>query len=159
MRYDSRLTARAFPARAAQIRLVLPKLERRTSMARTAILFGLLLIGVTLASIGYNQGFKSGTVFVPAAIGALITVLGMVSLKDSLRKHAMHLASAVGLLGGVMCLVMGIRQLTRLGSENAPNISQIGSVWATAVLCLAFVYFCVLSFIRAKRERLVKAER
>jgi len=126
-------------------------------MARTAIIFGLLLIGVTLATIGYNQGFKSPTVLIPSIFGVLIAVLGLVSLKDSLRKHAMHAASVVGLLGGVACLFMGIKQLTKLASEEPPTISQMGSVWATAALCLIFVVLCVQSFIRAKRERLAKA--
>ncbi len=114
-------------------------------MARTAIIFGLLLIGVTLATIGFNQGFRSPTVLIPAIFGVLIAVLGLISLKDSFRKHAMHAASVIGLLGGGACLFMGIKQLTKLASEKPPTISQIGSVWATAALCLVFVLLCVKS--------------
>jgi hypothetical protein len=131
--------------------------ERDRLMARTAILFGLLLVGVTLATIGVNGGFKSGTVFIPAAFGALIAGLGIVAMKDSLRMHAMHAAAAIGLLGGLACLGMGIRQLTKIGTETQPSPSQFGSVWSTAMLCLVFVFLCVQSFIRAKRERLAKA--
>jgi len=126
-------------------------------MARTAILFGILLVGVTLATIGVNGGFKSPTVFIPAVFGALIALLGLVAMKESLRKHAMHAASAVGLLGGLACLGMGVKQLAKIGTETQPTASQFGSVWATAVLCLVFVFLCVQSFIRAKRERLAKA--
>lgn len=124
-------------------------------MARTAVIFGLLLVGVTLATIGYNNfGFKSPTVFIPAGIGALIALLGFISFKDSLRKHAMHAAATIGLLGGLACLGMGIKQIGKFASENPPKIDQIGSVWATAALCLIFVALCVQSFRRARRERL-----
>ncbi len=122
-------------------------------MARVAIVFGLLLVGVTLATIAYNGGFESKTVFLPALFGVLIAGLGLVALKDSLRKHAMHAASAIGLLGGLGCLGMGIRQLTQIGTDKAPTIDRIGSVWSTAALCLIFVLLCVQSFIRAKRAR------
>jgi hypothetical protein len=123
-------------------------------MARTAILFGLLLVGVTLATIGVNGGFRSVTVFIPSILGVLIAGLGAIALKDHLRKHAMHAASAIGLLGGVACLGMGIKQLAKIGTETQPSASQFGSVWSTAILCLVFVFLCVQSFIRAKRERL-----
>ncbi len=125
-------------------------------MARTAILFGLLLVGVTLATIGVNGGFKSPTVFIPSIFGVLIAGLGVLALKENLRKHAMHAASAIGLLGGLACLGMGVKQLTKIGTETEPTASQFGSVWSTAVLCLIFVLLCVQSFIRAKRERLAK---
>lgn len=125
-------------------------------MARTAIIFGLLLAAVTLVTIGCNPNYTSKTVFIPAGIGAFIGGLGLIALKDSLRKHAMHAASVVGLLGGVACLGMGISQLAKLGSETPPTILKIGSVWATALLCLGFLTMCVQSFIQAKRERLAK---
>ena len=126
-------------------------------MARTAILFGILLVGVTLATIAANQGYKSPTVFIPAGFGVAIAGLGLIAMKDSLRKHAMHAASVVGLLGIVACLIPGIKQLTKLSSDNPPTMSQIGSVWSTLVLCLVFLMLCVQSFIRAKRERLAKS--
>jgi hypothetical protein len=122
-------------------------------MARTAIVFGLLLIGVTVATIAYNGGFESKTVFFPSLFGVLIAGLGLVALKASLRKHAMHAASAVGLLGGLGCLGMGIGQIAKLGTEKAPTIDKLASVWSTAGLCLIFVVLCVQSFIRARRAK------
>lgn len=126
-------------------------------MPRTSIIFGILLVCVSVATIALNQGFKSPTVFIPAVFGVLLALLGLIGSKESLRMHAMHAAAAIGLLGGLACLGMGIRQLTKLASDNAPSPTQIGSVWSTAILCLAFVFLCVQSFRRAKRERIAKA--
>jgi hypothetical protein len=122
-------------------------------MAKTAIIFGLLLIGVTGAVIAYNGGYKSFTVFIPAIIGGLIGLMGVLGLKESLRKHAMHLASLIGVLGGAGCLFMGVKLLSKMGSENPPTIDRYGSVLTTAVLCFAFVGLCVRSFIQARKNR------
>lgn len=122
-------------------------------MARTAIVFGLLLIGVTIATIAYNQGFKSGTVFIPAGFGVLIGLMGVLGLKESLRKHAMHFAALLGTLGGLGCLGMGGRLLSQLGTDKAPTPDRFGSVFGTAILCLIFVGLCVRSFIQARKNR------
>ncbi len=122
-------------------------------MARTAIIIGLLLVSVSLGTIAYNQGFKSPSVFIPAGIGVAIALCGLVAMKDSLRKHAMHFAALIGMLGGLGCLGMGASQLSKLGTDKAPTPDKLGSVFATAVLCLVFVALCVRSFIQARKNR------
>jgi hypothetical protein len=122
-------------------------------MAKTAIIFCLLLISVSGAVIAYNGGFKSVTVFIPAIFGGLIGLMGLLAMNEGLRKHAMHLAAMIGLLGGVGCLGMGVKLLSQMGSENPPTIDRYGSVLTTAILCLVFVGLCVRSFIQARKNR------
>jgi heme O synthase-like polyprenyltransferase len=121
-------------------------------MARIAVVVGLLLISVTVATIFANQGFKSPSVFIPAGIGSVLAVLGLVGMKDSLRKHAMHGAALIAMLGGIGCLVMGIRLLSKLGTDAPPTNDKLASVFATAILCLVFVILCVQSFIQARKK-------
>jgi hypothetical protein len=122
-------------------------------MARTAIIFGLLLVSVSLATVAYNQGFKSPTVFIPAGFGVLIALCGVIALKDSFRKHAMHMAAMVGLLGGIGSLGMGGSMLAKLGTDKAPTPDKLGAFASTAILCLVFVALCVRSFIQARKNR------
>jgi hypothetical protein len=121
-------------------------------IARIAILIGSLLVAVTGATILVNQGFKSPSVFIPAGLGLVLTILGVVGLNEGMRKHAMHAAVLVALLGGLGCLGMGFRMLSQLGTDNVPTADRFGSVFSTALLCLAFVVLCVRSFIQARRQ-------
>lgn len=122
-------------------------------MPRLALIFGSLLSAVTIATIVYNGGYKSFSVFIPLILGTLLEAAGAIGMQPSLRKHAMHGAAAVSLLGGVSCLFMGFKQLMALSSDQPPSIDKIGSVWATAILCLTFLALCIRSFIQARRDR------
>ena len=76
-------------------------------MARVAMLFGVLLI--VLGLVGYfapdvlgenDPGKTSPTALIPAGIGAVLLICGLVaSAAPHLRKHVMHLAAVVGLIG------------------------------------------------------------
>jgi hypothetical protein len=74
-------------------------------MARFTILIGLLLtlVGVgsyfyALLTVGDANG-PSPTALIPAFAGVPILLLGCVALKESLRKHAMHIVALLALLG------------------------------------------------------------
>jgi len=122
-------------------------------MAKTTILFGGLLIAVTLGVIAYNQGFQSVTVLIPSFIGAIIAFCGFLALDEKKRKHAMHAAVTVGLLGGLACISQGAGQLMKLGTDKAPSIDKLASVWITGALCIVFVGLCIQSFIAARKQR------
>lgn len=121
-------------------------------MPTTAITSGILLI--LLGIIGYVLGMinarASLTAFIPAAFGLLLLIFGLIAKSnENLRKHLMHAAVVVGLLGFLM---PAFRILSRLGefTVNAANLSQI----AMAVICLVFVILSVKSFIDARRNRI-----
>lgn len=128
-------------------------------MGPVAILFGSALIGVGL--VGYfGTGTASVTALIPAFLGLPLVLLGLLALKDSFRKHAMHLAAVIGLLGFLGAGYMARPKLHALFA-NEPILRPDGkdarvavlSQAVTAVLCGVFLALCVHSFIQARRRR------
>ena len=78
-------------------------------MARLSILFGVLL--VILGLVGYFSPTTFGevgpegtspTALIPAVIGDILLICGLVVMAaPNMRKHVMHLAAAVGLIGAL----------------------------------------------------------
>ena len=118
-------------------------------MPTTALIFGMLLIltGVIGYVYGVSNGSGSLTALIPAAFGAVIAILGYAAkLREGLRKHLMHGAVVIALLGFLATagrLVMKASELTM----SAAVLSQL----ATAVVCLIFVILAVRSFASARR--------
>jgi uncharacterized membrane protein (DUF373 family) len=122
-------------------------------MTSTSIFCGAILILIGLAGyfFGGGPGPTSYTALIPAAFGIVLLLCGVIgAAKESLRKHVMHLAVAVALIGFI--LVVG-RLVMRLNSFtlSAAVISQL----AMAIVCLIFVLAGVSSFSKARRERIV----
>jgi len=118
-------------------------------MTSTSIICGVLLILIGI--IGYVYGMSTGaaspTALIPAAFGLLIAILGgIAAAKPDLRKHLMHVAVLLGLIG---FLIPAIRLLMKIGqlTMSAPVLSQL----AMALVCLGFVILAVRSFIDARR--------
>ena len=120
-------------------------------MANTAMLFGGLLIALGLA--GYvGTGMESPTALIPAAFGLLLTIAGWIARDESRRKHAMHGAAMVGLLGflGSASALLELPDL--LGGGQVVRPAAVISRSIMAVLSLVFVVLCVRSFIAARRS-------
>ena len=116
-------------------------------MASTTILFGLVLTLIGLAGY-FLTGTSSFTALIPAALGILLMVLGFLARSEASRKHAMHAAATVALVGFVGALMSLLR--TPAGVRSAIALySQL----ATTVLTGLFVVLCVKSFIAARRAR------
>jgi hypothetical protein len=116
-------------------------------MAFTTILFGLVL--TVLGFAGYLlTGTSSFTALIPAAFGLLLLVLGFLARSEASRKHAMHAAAAVALVGFLGALMSLLR--TPAGVRSAIALySQLAMVVLTGL----FVVLCVRSFIAARRAR------
>jgi hypothetical protein len=87
------------------------------------------------------------------AFGIVLIVLGVLARNPSRRKHAMHAAAAVGLIG---FLVAGGRGFMKLGeaASDDPTIHRAPRlVLLMALVCLIFVITCVVSFVQARRRR------
>jgi hypothetical protein len=119
----------------------------------TAIL--LIVVGV----VGYvgqdpnpETGKVSPTALIPAAIGGVLAVCGLLAFSAKLRKHAMHFAAMVGLFGAVGGFMPLQRQLKNTGAIDTTKPSAVSGI-LTIVICLAFVGLCVNSFIRARKAR------
>lgn len=115
-------------------------------MGSIAIVFGLALIALGLAGY-FGTGQASVTALIPAGFGVVLLLLGVLALKDSLRKHAMHLAAMVGLLG----IVGGLVRLVQKGIDVSRPASLCTLLMT--LLCAGFVALCVRSFIMARRRR------
>jgi len=127
-------------------------------MPKLTIVFGLLLCGLSVIVLLLKQEFKLGTWLIPSAVGVPLIVLGIFAAQFAgSRKHTMHAAVTIGLLGGLVALFQGISQLLKLAGvmSGADKVTSLGAgmVWAMTVLCFAFVGLCVQSFVAARKAR------
>lgn len=118
-------------------------------MANTTIGFGVVLIVVGLVSY-FATGAASWTALIPAIFGLLLLMFGMIARNENMRKHAMHGAAVIGLLG-FLGSVSGIWQLFKMMGGEAVDRPEAAIARAImAVICLAFVALTVKSFIAAR---------
>jgi hypothetical protein len=120
-----------------------------TSMASTTILFGVLLTLLGLAGY-FLTATTSVTALIPAVFGLLLVVLGGLARSESIRKHAMHAAAVVALVGCAGALF----SLLRAPLATRPAMAVFSQA-AMVVLTAVFVGLCVRSFIAARRARRV----
>lgn len=129
-------------------------------MAIPTVMCGLILTAI--GSYGYlnatpnAEGKVSPTALIPAVIGALILICGALSFKDGLRKHAMHFAAMLGVLGFLGGFAPPIRQLATGKELNLTAPAAVAGL-AMSLVCAAFVAMCVRSFIAARKAREAKA--
>ena len=120
-------------------------------MARTAILIGVTLI--LLGIISYvGTGRQSVTALIPTFFGIVIFITGILGRNEKYRKHAMHTAVVVALLGFIGSF-SGLPKLFTLlsGGEVArPEAVIVQSIMV--VLCAVFVIMGIQSFIKARRN-------
>ncbi len=119
-------------------------------MAKITIGLGLALIALGLGGY-FGTGRESWTALIPAFFGLPLLILGWVALKEHMRRHAMHVAGVIALLG-FAGTVRGLMKLPVLltGSE-LDRSAAVPLQAAMAILCLIFVLLCIRSFIKARR--------
>ncbi len=110
--------------------------------------FGRLLIVVGLAGYAYGMynGNASWTALIPGIFGLVLMILGyLASSNEGMRKHLMHAAVLVALLG---LLASAGRIFSKISefTVSPASLSQI----AMAVICLIFIVLAVRSFIAAR---------
>lgn len=121
-------------------------------MSNITIAFGVILIA--LGVVGYvATGQQSPTALIPAAFGVLLLICGVLARKEHLRKHVMHAAAALGVLGFLGSAPGLIKAFTLLGGGEVERPAAVASQAIMAVLSLIFVILCVKSFIDARRAR------
>ena len=125
-------------------------------MAKVTIGFGILLaiVGVT----GFvTTGSIHWTALIPAWIGLVLAISGILALNPARRMLWMHVAVTVGLLGflGTIPGVIGIVKMAMGMTVARPTAAIYQSI--TWLICLVFVGLCVRSFIAARRARTVEA--
>jgi hypothetical protein len=91
---------------------------------------------------------------IPAFFGLVFVILGLLSRRDKLRKHTMHAAAALALIGCVLSAYRGIPTTYRFLTDETvtwPVAALEQDIMA--VLCLIYVELCIKSFLNARRRR------
>jgi hypothetical protein len=117
-------------------------------MPTTAIVCGVILIA--LGAAGYVSGLMNDrasiTALIPAFFGIVLAGLGIAArAKEGLRKHLMHAAVVVALLGFIATAGRLVSRMSELTATPAV-ISQA----LMATTCLLFVVLAIRSFAAAR---------
>jgi lysylphosphatidylglycerol synthetase-like protein (DUF2156 family) len=117
------------------------------------------VIGAVLVILGVGMYLATGqpsvTALIPAFVGGLLLILGAVAqfASSAVRKHVMHTAVLIGLIGALGGLYPVFK--------NSFDVSKpaVQSGLGMTGLCAIFVGLCVRSFIQARKaQRAAAAE-
>ncbi len=119
-------------------------------MPKLALVVGAVLIVVGSWAYTASGPGASPTALIPAVLGLLLVVAGFLGLRDGWRRHAMHGAAVVALVG----LLGSVWQLVARPAADSDHagIARIAGA-LTAVLCGVFLGLAVRSFVQARRAR------
>ena len=120
-------------------------------MPSTTIALGVVLIVLGLAGY-FLTGAASVTALIPAFFGIVIGLLGLLARDERRRKHAMHAAVFIALLG-VLGTFRGLLQIGSAFDGTAAPPAAIISQSIMAVLTLGYIVMAVRSFTAARRAR------
>lgn len=115
------------------------------------------VIAVLLLALGVVSRLLSDspslTVLIPAFLGGLLLIAGLIAFKAGARRHAMHAAALLalgGLAGGAAALVH-LPALLSGGTVERPM--AVASRSLTFLLCAVLLALAVRSFINARLAR------
>lgn len=120
-------------------------------MAKVTILTGLILVVMGLGGY-FGSGGASVTALIPAFFGLPILAAGFIALNETRRKHAIHSAVALALIG-FLGSVPGLLKLGSLLSGTAERPMAVAMQGAMALLLAVYIVLCVQSFIAARKAR------
>ncbi|MFM8272834.1 MAG: hypothetical protein ACKODX_10935 [Gemmata sp.] len=122
-------------------------------MAWPTLICGALLILIGIIGYGTSEVQPPPTTaLIPAFFGAALVICGSLAFNDKLRKHVMHLAAMIGLLGALGGFMPLVRQISKTGEFDPTKRSAISGELMILV-CVVFVGMCVNSFIQARKAR------
>src|SRR5687767_3608922 len=113
-------------------------------MASTTIAFGVVLIVLGLASY-FLTGMVSVTALIPSAFGVVLALFGMLARDDRKRKHAMH--------GAVLIALLGLLKIGSLLDGTAVRPAAVIAQTIMAGLMLIYLVFAFRSFTAARAAR------
>jgi len=121
-------------------------------MAKLSI--GLSVVLILLGLISYfGISSESVTALIPAFIGVPMLLLGFLALNEKYKKHAMHGAAVLMLIGFGGTISGLIKFFRMIGGEVFERPSAITVQAIMAVLCLIFLILAIKSFIDARRGK------
>lgn len=119
-------------------------------MAIAAIVTGALLV---LTGAGFYVGMTTHhfTALIPAVLGFVIFILGLVARNEKMRRHAMHGAMLFGLIG-LLGSLMGIPSwINMLQGQPAFRPEAAQEQFLMLVICGTFLIMCINSFVKVRR--------
>lgn len=125
-------------------------------MAWPTIICGALLTAI--GAYGYlnatpkADGSVSPTALIPAALGLVLMLCGSLAFEAKRRKHVMHFAAVVGVLGILGGFAPLIRQAAG-GKDLDPLAPSALAGLAMSAVSAVFVGLCVKSFVDARKAR------
>lgn len=122
-------------------------------MPKLSISVGIILIVLGLTSY-VATGAASATALIPSFFGIVFALLGLLGQKsEGMRKHAMHAALLLAILGLGGSFGGLISMIGAIGGEMPDRpAAAIGQAFM-AVVCIAFLAAGIKSFINARKER------
>jgi uncharacterized membrane protein YeaQ/YmgE (transglycosylase-associated protein family) len=116
-------------------------------MARLSIGLGVILVILGISAY-FGTGRSSITALIPAFLGAAFLLLGWIALNERARKHAMHGAVLVALLGIIGSLMRPAQAL--FSDAGLDFTTAVVMQLITAGLCLIFLVMAIRSFAHAR---------
>jgi len=120
-------------------------------MSRTTIGLGIILFVLGLLGF-FMTGMQSPTALIPAFLGIVFLILGIIARKESARKMSMHIAMIIALLG-LIGTYSGLINFFVLITGG--EIARPAAVISQTIMALLLIYYLVLgikSFIDARRK-------
>lgn len=116
-----------------------------------SILTGLatMATGAVATILAVQHGAKWYTATIPIWIGLILVVAGAIARNAAYRKHAMHAAAAVALLGALG----SAPGLVSLLTGNYERLTAPVARTVTLALMATFLVFAIKSFIDARKSR------
>lgn len=124
-------------------------------MAMTIVTLVLGDLLVVLGILGYFLPEKQSlTALIPAGFGVAFNMFGALGFLPNLRKHVMHGAVGLAVLGVLGTLPMALPKLFALvgGGEVERQFAVVAQT-VMGVLCLIYVIIAVMSFAKARQRQ------
>ena len=113
------------------------------------------IIMILLGGIAYvASGAASITALIPAFFGIAFGALGILGKRsEAMRKHAMHAALLLAILGLGGSFGGLISLFSMLGGETPERLNAVIAQAVMAALCMLFLVAGIRSFIEARKAR------
>ncbi len=121
-------------------------------MAKLSITYGVIFILMGLISY-FGISSESVTALIPAFFGIPMLILGWLALNEKYRKHSMHGAAVLMLLGFFGTVGGLIKFFKMLGGIQPERQAAVTVQAIMALMCIVFLIFAVKSFIDARKNR------
>lgn len=122
-----------------------------TNVTKLTLIAGGVLVLVGLISY-IASGAASLTALIPSGIGVLLLIAALIGRKPELRRHAMHVAMLIALIG----IVATFGNTFRLGEVFSGAAERPLAIIASALTfltLLVYLGFGIASFVQARRNR------